>query len=221
MMARFLTPSTPRSPRDRPLRPAASAPPPIATIGAHSVTQVAWVLRDRLSESFAEAILADATRYTLSTLPSGMIDEREPQALLHALVYRLGAAQSTSVLREAGVRTARQLLTENIPAFVHVAARVLPRRAARSMLLHRMRASSWRFAGSGRFGVEPSAHGPEMIFSDCAMCRDMHEAQAMCAFYAGTFEHLFCQLVSSRTRVVEIECMAEGAPQCRFRLLGL
>lgn len=221
MLGRFITKSALSSARHRPLMSVAPTSRQPALIGSHSVTQVAWVLRDRLSESFADATLADATRYTLSTLPSGMIDEREPQALLRALVYRLGAVQATSVLREAGVRTARQLLAENIPAFVHVATRVLPRRTACSMLLRRMRASAWRFAGSGHFDVEPSAHGPEMVFSNCAMCRDMHAAQAMCAFYAGTFEHLFCQLVSSRARVVETVCMAEGASDCRFRLLGI
>lgn len=70
MLGRFLTQSALSSARDGPLMSVAPAARQPALIGSHSVTQVAWVLRDRLSEAFADAALADATTYTLSTLPS-------------------------------------------------------------------------------------------------------------------------------------------------------
>ncbi|HYW50615.1 MAG TPA: bacteriochlorophyll 4-vinyl reductase [Gemmatimonadaceae bacterium] len=190
-------------------------------IGGHTVTQVAEVLRDWLSDSFAEAVLRDATRYTLTSLPTTLIDEREPQALVRALVYRLGAKGAASVLREAGVRTSRHLLAHGIPQLLQVATRIAPRPLALRMLLDRMVANAWNFAGSGQFSVSATSGVPELLFEHCAMCRDMHASQPMCDFYAGALEHVFRQLIAPGARVREVECMAHGGEACRFRLTGV
>ena len=59
---------------------------------------------------------------------------------------------------------------------------------------------------------------PDLVFHDCAMCRDLHESQPMCDFYAGTFERLITELITPTARVVEVECIAQGARVCRFQL---
>jgi divinyl protochlorophyllide a 8-vinyl-reductase len=193
----------------------------VARIGPNTIIQVAGVLRDRLSPSFAEAILRDATRYTLATLPSGMIDEREAQGVVRAAVQRMGAPAAAVVLREAGSRTADYLLARRIPLIAQALIRVVPRQLGLKVLLRAMTANAWTFAGSGHFHVEPAGRTPELVFDDCAMCRGMHEAIPMCEFYAGTFERLISVLVAPNAQVREVECMAQGASACRFQLRNM
>ncbi|MDZ7630200.1 MAG: bacteriochlorophyll 4-vinyl reductase [Gemmatimonadaceae bacterium] len=190
----------------------------IPRIGPNTIIQVAAVMRDRLSPSFAEAILLDATPYTMTTMPDDMVDEREAQAVVQALVHRIGARQATSVLREAGSRTADYLLANRIPGAAQLLIRLLPRRLGLRLLLRAMSANAWTFAGSGQFRVVHGRGTPELVFDGCAMCRDMHEDQPMCDFYAGTFERLISVLVAPTVRVVEVECMAHGGAACRFHL---
>lgn len=189
-----------------------------ARIGPNTIIQVAGVLRDRLSPSFAEAVLRDATRYTLASMPDTMVDEREAQGVVRAVVTRMGAQLATPVLREAGARTADYLLATRIPRMAQWVMRAAPRRVGLSFLLKAMTANAWTFAGSGHFHVEPGGHAPTLVFEDCAMCRGMHEAIPMCDFYAGTFERLLRVLIARDARVRESACMAQGAPACRFEL---
>ena len=193
----------------------------IARIGPNTIIQVVGVLHDRLSKSFAEAVLRDATPYTLDSMPHEMVDERETQAVVRSLVRRVGATAATSVLREAGYRTADYLLANRIPRLAQWLMRVAPRRLGLDLLLRAMRANAWTFAGSGAFRVVPGRSAPELVFESCAMCRDMHEERPMCDFYAGTFERLIGVLVASEVRVHEVECMAQGAPRCRFQIHNL
>jgi divinyl protochlorophyllide a 8-vinyl-reductase len=189
-----------------------------ARIGPNTIIQVAGVLRDRLSPSFAEAILRDATPYSMTSMPSDMVDEREAQAVVQALVKRVGAVTATPVLREAGYRTGDYLLANRIPGFAQLIIRLAPRRIGLAILLKAMAANAWTFAGSGHFHIVKARRTPELVFGDCAMCRDMHEDQPMCDFYAGTFERLIAELVAPDVRVTEVECMAQGGTVCRFQL---
>ncbi len=196
-----------------------AAVPDVARIGPNAVIQVARVLRDRLSPAFAEALLRDATPYTMDTMPSQMIDEREAQAVVRALVQRVGARRATPVLREAGARTGDYLLATRIPGFAQLLIRLAPRRVGLALLLKAMATNAWTFAGSGRFAIVKTKQAPELVFHECAMCRDMHESQPMCDFYAGTFERLIAELVAPDVRVTEVECAAQGGAVCRFQLL--
>ena len=189
-----------------------------ARIGPHSIIKVADVLRDRLSPSFADAVLRDATQYSLECMPHEMIDEREVRAVVRALVQRLGVAASCSVLREAGHRTADYILANHIPRSTQLFLRVAPRRIALALLLQAMKANAWTFVGSGHFAVVRAGGAPQLVVDECAMCRGMREAQPMCDYYAGCFERLMSVLVAPAARVEEVECMAQGAPACRFAL---
>lgn len=190
----------------------------VAQIGPNTIIQVAQVLRDRLSPAFADLVLRDATQYTLATMPSRMVDEREAQGVVQALVRRMGATAATHMLREAGSRTADYLLANRIPRIAQLVIRVVPRRVGLMLLLKAMKANAWTFAGSGHFHVAPSGRTPELVFENCAMCRGMREGMPMCDFYAGTFERLIGVLVARNVRVSEVACMAQGAPSCRFEL---
>ncbi len=193
----------------------------IPRIGPNAIIQLVGVLRDRLSPAFAEAVLRDATPYTLDHMPTAMVDERETQAMVHALVRRVGASHATPVLREAGQRTATYLLANRIPQFAQLLIRLAPRRIGLKILLKAMSANAWTFAGSGQFHVVAGRTAPELVFDHCAMCRDLREEQPMCDFYAGTFERLIAELVAANVRVVEVECIAQGGATCRFQLLNV
>lgn len=197
---------------------AVAHPPAPGRIGPNTIIQVAGVLRDRLSPSFAEAVLRDATRYTLATLPSEMIDEREAQGVVRSLMARMGVELAAPMLREAGSRTADYLLAHRIPRVAQWVMRAAPRRVGLSLLLKAMTANAWTFAGSGHFHVESDGHAPVLVFEECAMCRGMHEAIPMCDFYAGTFEQLIRVLIAPDVRVTEATCMAQGGAACRFEL---
>jgi divinyl protochlorophyllide a 8-vinyl-reductase len=196
----------------------AVATPDVARIGPNAIIQVAQVVRDRLSPAFADAILRDATPYSLESMPTCMVDEREAQSVVRALVQRVGAGGATPVLREAGSRTADYLLANRIPAFAQLLIRLAPRRIGLALLLRAMAANAWTFAGSGHFAIVKAKRAPELVFHECAMCRDMHESQPMCDFYAGTFERLIAELVAPDVRVTEVECVAQGGAVCRFQL---
>lgn len=196
-------------------------PPDMPRIGPNTIIQVAAVLRDRLSPCFAEVVLRDATRYTLSSMPTRMVDEREAQGVVRSLVTRMGATAATSVLREAGSRTAEYLLAARIPKLAQLVIRLAPRRLALALLLKAMTANAWTFAGSGHFHVESVGRTPELVFDNCPMCRGMHAELPMCDFYAGTFERLIGVLVACDVRIEEIACMAQGAPSCRFTIHGV
>ncbi len=190
-------------------------------IGPNTIIQVAGALRDRFGALLAEPLVRDATGYSMSAMPSAMVDEREAQALVRAVVDKVGPWLACSVLREGGHRTGDYLLANRIPRVAQWVMRLSPRRVGLSLLLRAMSANAWTFAGSGRFRVVPTRHTPILVFEECAMCRDMHAERAMCDFYAGTFERLIQALVSRYASVDEVECMAQGGAACRFEIRGV
>jgi divinyl protochlorophyllide a 8-vinyl-reductase len=210
--------ATPHPAGHRGMHGAAAGP---ARIGPNAIIQVFAATRERMGTAFAEALLADATPYRPDTLPSEMVVEDEPRALVRTLVERAGPYLATSVLREAGLRTGDYLLANRIPRVAQWVMRASPKRVALRLLLGAMRRNAWTFAGSGRFVVPDGARTPELVFEECAMCRGMHEERPMCDFYAGTFERLVRALVSKHASVTEVECMAQGAGRCRFVVHGI
>lgn len=190
-------------------------------IGPNAIIQVASALQDRFGRSLAEPLLARATGYTMAQMPSEMIDEREAQSLVRALVDEVGPWLATSVLREGGHRTGDYLLANRIPKVAQWIMRLAPRRMGLALLLRAMSSNAWTFAGSGTFRVEQTGCIPELVFEQCTMCRDMHHDRPMCDFYAGTFERLIQALVARHASVTESECMAQGGAVCRFTLHGV
>jgi divinyl protochlorophyllide a 8-vinyl-reductase len=190
-------------------------------IGPNAIIQVAGALRDRFGALLAEPLVHDATGYSMSAMPSDMVDEREAQALMRAVVDKVGPWLACSVMREGGHRTGDYLLANRIPRIAQWAMRLAPRRVGLALLLRAMSANAWTFAGSGQFCVRPTSGIPELVFEHCTMCRDMHADRAMCDFYAGTFERLIQAVVSRYASVVEVECMAHGGSACRFEIHGV
>jgi divinyl protochlorophyllide a 8-vinyl-reductase len=191
---------------------------PMARIGPNVIIQVAAAARAQIGERFADALVRDATPYSLHELPGEMIDQREAQAIVRELVARIGARDAVPVLREAGERTAEYLLANRIPRVAQWVMRALPRRMGLSVLLRAMSANAWTFAGSGAFRVVPFRPWPRLEFGSCAMCAGMHEDEPMCHFYGGTFEQLIRRLIAPAATVREVECMAQGGHRCRFEL---
>jgi divinyl protochlorophyllide a 8-vinyl-reductase len=191
---------------------------PVARIGPNVIIQVAAASRAILGERFADALVRDATPYTLQQLPGDMIDQREAQAIVRELVGRVGARAAVPVLREAGERTADYLLAHRIPRAAQWVMRALPRGMGLSLLLRAMSANAWTFAGSGEFRIVRASPWPLLEFTACAMCDGMHEDEPMCHFYGGTFERLIRRLIASAATVREVECMAQGGDRCRFEI---
>lgn len=192
-----------------------------ARIGPNAIIRIAEALRDRFGEGMAEPLLHEATGYHLTGLPSAMVDEREPLALVKAVVERLGVVEAAPVLRDAGHRTGDYLLANRIPRVAQWIIRVAPRRVGLAILLQAMAKNAWTFAGSGRFRIVRGGGWPQLVFEECAMCRELHATRPMCDFYAGTFERLIAVLVAPSVQVVEVECLAQGGGVCRFELLGI
>lgn len=193
----------------------------LARIGPNAIIQVAAALRGRFGDARTQVMVHDATGYVLDAMPTEMVDEREAQALAKALVAQMGPSLAANILREAGHRTGDYLLANRIPRVAQWAIRAAPRRVGLRLLLRAMQSNAWTFAGSGQFVVTDGAPLPDLVFESCAMCRDMHEPQPMCDFYAGTFERLIRALVARYASVQEVECMAQGHRHCRFVLEGI
>lgn len=189
---------------------------PAALIGPNAIIQLANVLVDRCGRGTADALLRESTRYSLTDLPGHMIPEEEPLAFAQRVMAEYGEARGTLLLRDAGARTGDYLLANRIPRVAQCLIRVLPKCPGLSILLRAMAAHAWTFAGSGRFATLRRAGTVELSFHGCAMCRGMHGAGPVCDFYAGTFERLIRQLVSTTVRVHEVECQAHGGECCRF-----
>lgn len=195
--------------------------PPAARIGPNTIIQLAQVLRDRHGEAVASQLLFSSTGYAMTALPGAMVDEREAQAFVQAVMRSFGEQPATQVLHEAGARTADYLMANRIPRPAQWIMKALPRRAGLSLLLKAMRANAWTFAGSGTFDVLTTPSGAELTFHACAMCRDMTTAGPVCDFYAGTFERLIRTLIAPQATIREVECQATGGHCCRFEVAGI
>ncbi len=190
-------------------------------IGPNAIIQVASALRDCVGPATAETLVFQATGYLPNAMPSAMVDEREAQCLMRAVVAEVGVTLATGVLREAGHRTGDYLLANRIPRIAQWVMRIAPRRLGLAILLRAMAGNAWTFAGSGTFRIERTTSVPDLVFASCALCKGMHEDRPMCDFYGGTFERLIRALVSPDARVDEVECLAQGGRVCRFHVRGV
>jgi divinyl protochlorophyllide a 8-vinyl-reductase len=193
-------------------------------IGPNAVIRLAEALVAQVGAERTVAIFREAgqSQY-LDAPPAEMIDERVVTALHAALRHRLDAPQAARASIRAGELTADYLLAKRIPRLVQAVLKVLPATPAARILVAAIGRHSWTFAGSGTFTVRfrPRPRhvlAPRLQFSiaGCPVCRGASAAEPACAYYAGTFERLFRELVHSGTSVVESQCQATGAPACLF-----
>ena len=201
--------------------PAFAAPASAAhagRIGPNAVIRVAEALDAFDNHALTTRIFnaANLSSY-LTTPPAEMIPEGEVTELHKVLHSVLGDSRARSIGWVAGQRTADYLLANRIPHPVQSILKVLPAALAARILIAAISRNSWTFAGSGRFSAA-HGHPTRLTIANGPICREAHSAMPYCDFYAGTFERLFKVLVHPDTRVVETECMAQGAPACVFEI---
>jgi divinyl protochlorophyllide a 8-vinyl-reductase len=187
-----------------------------ARIGPNAISQVARALQGALGpESTRELMGRAGLGAYADDPPSRMVDEDEVIALHSAVRSRLAPKAARGVARAAGLATGDYLLAHRIPRFAQGLLRALPAALASRILVAAIARHAWTFAGSGHF----EAHGARPVaisIGACPICRGALAAQPLCDYYAATFTRLFSRLVHPRARARETECMAAGAPACRF-----
>jgi divinyl protochlorophyllide a 8-vinyl-reductase len=187
-------------------------------IGPNAVIRVAEVLTEEMGAAATRTLFTAAglSRY-LDAMPDEMIDEDEV-TLLHAVLReRLGVARARHVGWQAGHRTGDYLLAHRIPKFAQMLLKRLPPHLSSNLLLRTIGRHAWTFAGSGTFSVRPG-RPLRLVIAGGPICRGAKTSEAVCDFYAATFERLYRELVDPRTRAVEIACEAAGAAECVFEL---
>jgi len=187
-------------------------------IGPNAILQVVAALRAQHGATTTAVMVRTAglERY-LDTPPERMVDEGEVIAL-HTTVRRsFSDAQSRRVMVAAGLGTGDYLLAHRIPALAQKVLRVLPARLASRLLLAAITRHTWTFAGSGHCEFR-LGHPVVITIDECPICRGATSAVPVCDYYAKTFERLYARLVHPRATVRETDCMASGAPSCRFEI---
>ncbi len=137
------------------------------------------MLRDRVGAERAATPVLRATGYDLHALPTEMVDEREPLALVRAVLKEFGPSHSAAIMREAGQRTAEYLLGNRIPIVAQWVMRLAPRSVGAAILLKAMQSNAWTFAGT------------ELTFGSCAMCRGMLSSSADVRLLRGNLRASF------------------------------
>lgn len=197
-----------------------------ARIGPNAILQTRRALAERHGAAAVRALDADAA--LPEVLPPGMIPEAWFVRAVAALRARLPRAEAEAVLAASGRYTAEYVRAHRIPRPIRGLLALLPARLALPALLAAVRRHAWTFAGAGTFRVEGGFPGT-LVLEACPTCRALApgaagEGEAMeptsrrgGAYYEAAFEGLL-SLASPRVRVVETQCVADGAPHCRFEL---
>lgn len=187
-------------------------------IGPNAVIRVAEVLTEEMGAATTRVVFTAAglSRY-LDAMPEQMIDEGEVTALHAVLRDRLGVAQARHVGWQAGHRTGDYLLAHRIPKIAQMLLKRLPFRLSSTILLRAIGRHAWTFAGSGTFSVRPS-RPLGLVIAGGPISRFAPAGEAVCDFYAATFQRLYRELVDPRTIAVETACEAAGAAECVFEL---
>jgi divinyl protochlorophyllide a 8-vinyl-reductase len=189
-----------------------------ARIGPNAITQLASALDAAVGREATEGLFLSAGLAAyLRDPPRQMVAESEVIALHTAVRQALPPALLREVSCAAGSATGDYLLRHRIPAAAQRVLRLLPRRLASHLLLRAIGRHAWTFAGSGSLAVR-YGRSPVICLQGCPICRDLQVDAPACEYFRATFERLFRALVSGSSRVIESDCAAAGAPQCRFRI---
>ncbi len=187
-------------------------------IGPNSVTQLIVALHNGGEGARSRDIFSQAgSAQWLDSPPTEMVDETRV-AKLHATVRELlPQPRANAILSEAGRTTAEYILANRIPRLVQGFLKILPPSLAARTLTRAIGAHAWTFAGTGRFR---GTIGREATFEiwDNPLCRERELTPGLCVWHTAVFERLFRELVSARTIAEETQCLAQGAPCCRFVL---
>jgi divinyl protochlorophyllide a 8-vinyl-reductase len=187
-------------------------------IGPNAVTQLIVALQNGGEGAESRRIFSQAgSAQWLDSPPTEMVDETRV-AKFHATVRELlPEVRANAILREAGRTTAEYILANRIPRLAQGFLKILPAPLAARALTRAIGAHAWTFAGTGRFR---GAIGREAIFEiwDNPLCRERDLTPGLCVWHTAVFERLFCELVSAHTLAEETQCLAQGAPCCRFIL---
>lgn len=205
-----------------------AAPDDVPRIGPNAVLRLIEALDNRFGRPQTEAIFRAAGQHEhLVTLPDAMVDERSITALYTSLPVQLGFEEAAEISAHAGQLTGEYLLAHRIPAAAQRVMKLMPAALAARTLLAAIDKHSWTFAGSGRFerqAVERAGGGGRsrvywrLSIANCPLCRGATFTGPACAYYAATFERIFCEVVAAGARVVETECQANGAAACVFEV---
>lgn len=189
-----------------------------ARIGPNAIVRTLEAVRERCGTAAADLVFHRAgLEGYLRDAPAAMVPEADVIQLYAAMRAQLGPGEARSSAYLAGRKTGDYLLAHRIPRAVRVLLGLLPPRLAAPPLLAAIGKHSWTFAGSG---IVRTRAGPPVTIAieQCPMCRDVVGEGPACAFYAGTFERLFRELVAARASVAEVACGATGAPRCVFEI---
>ncbi len=161
-------------------------------IGPNAVTRLAEALAadpgaGEPGAVFRRAGLGDA----LDSPPGEMVPQDDVIALYRALDAALGPETAARVAMDAGRRTGAYLLAHRIPKPVQAVLKPLPGALAGPVLLRAIQRNAWTFAGSGEVAIAARGGRFRVTFTGAATCA----VPAIRAFYAGTFERLFRELV--------------------------
>lgn len=172
-----------------------------ALIGPNAIIQVADAIR---RECGADQLLRvmDAARlgHFMAEPPQHMVNEFDVVRLHRAVAASLSLDAGLLVMWQAGENTARYLLANRIPRLAQAVLQVLPAGLAARVLMSAISRHAWTFAGSSTFSystgapVRISLEGSPLFATPA--CRELAGA-----YFEATFETLFRELVSPRTRV--------------------
>lgn len=182
-------------------------------IGPNAVLQVTDALRAAGFAPQAPALFAAAgAQCWLAQPPSAMMDPFAAGRLHQAVRALLPPDQATTVMTDAGRRTADYLLAHRIPSAAQYVLRALPPWLSARLLTAAIRKHAWTFAGPGRF----TARGYVFTLTGNPLCFGEKAPGPVCAWHAAVFERLFQALVHPSALVTETDCEASGAIACRF-----
>ncbi len=156
-------------------------------------------------------------RAYLDLPPTAMVRETEVAALHGRLRGELGEDAARRAAHAAGMKTGDYLLAHRIPRRVQAVLRRLPAALASRVLLAAIRRNAWTFCGSGRFAALPGSP-VRVTITNNPLALDRRGEGTACAFYAGTFERLFGELVDARAVVRETQCEDRGDGACVFEI---
>ncbi len=189
----------------------------VARIGPNAIIQLRLALDSRHGDATTQALFAECgLSHYLETPPESMVDERQVILLHRRGRQLLGADTFAGTARLAGSLTGDYILANRIPRLAQLLLPRLPRRLALRILLGAMARHAWTFAGSGSFGYRAGAQGMVLRIVNSPLARNETSAVPVCDYYASTFERIFKLLIDPAIEVRETDCIAAGAPECRF-----
>lgn len=191
---------------------------PPGRIGPNAILRIIEALESASGTPVAREVLerAGLTAY-LESPPTAMVEEQEVRELHRALRETLGLEQARAVGRQAGRLTGDYLLANRIPPFAQTILRALPAPLAGRLLLKAIARNAWTFTGNGLFTYSPG-RPHRLCIAGCAICEGALSEEPLCDYYGATFERLFQVLVAPRSRVMEVQCQAQGHPACTFEV---